>query len=73
MAPQEIQQWLKRMPFVPFRVFVADGQTYDVPDPRDTLITHVFFIIGLDPDERGLCQVSASVQPAQITRIEPIS
>ena len=30
MPPTELQQLLRRQPFVPFRIYMADGSTYDV-------------------------------------------
>ncbi len=30
MPPAELQQLLRRQPFVPFRIYMADGSTYDV-------------------------------------------
>jgi hypothetical protein len=34
MTPSDIQFWLKAQPFIPFRIVMVSGRTYDVPHPE---------------------------------------
>jgi hypothetical protein len=47
MERDKLREWLKRQPFQPFRVHVADGRKYDVRFPRMNLLAQTFIKIGI--------------------------
>jgi hypothetical protein len=51
MRPEEIKELLDRDPFLPFRVFLADGQTFDVTRPHAVALGRTGMFIVL-PDDR---------------------
>ena len=51
MEPDKLREWLKRKPFQPFRVHVADGRKYDVRFPRMNLLAQTFIKIGIPAPE----------------------
>jgi hypothetical protein len=80
MDPVKLSQLLHRQPFVPFRVVLKDGQTYDVRHG------HLAFVRGgyLDiyapaPDEpepirpHPICEHQAFVGLGEIDRVEELS
>ena len=73
MAPQDILRHLKRTPFRPFRLFVSDGATFDVPDPFIVQIELTQVAVGVDfDDETGLPRKSVYLAPNHVTRVEPL-
>lgn len=51
MTIQEIQRVHSAQPFQPFRIMVADGQTYDVRHPENLAFTGKGRIIGIAMDD----------------------
>lgn len=74
MPLEEVMQFLRRSPFVPFRVYVTDGAAYDVRHPELVLPGARFVEIGIaaDPNQMYFDRV-VSVDLLHITRLEPMS
>jgi hypothetical protein len=72
MHPAEIRRHVRQQPFLPVRVFVSDGSTYDVHDPEYVYIDRREVAIGLEIGEGGVPQRTAYIDPVHITRIEPL-
>jgi hypothetical protein len=71
MPPQEVRKLVLDKPFIPFRIFVSDGSTYDVHDPADIIVGMLRIEIGIEPDEEsGLFKNTARLAPNHITRTE---
>ena len=52
MRPEDIQAFLKKEPFQPFRLTLTDGRTYDVRHPELAMVGRSTLIIGLPaPDD----------------------
>jgi hypothetical protein len=50
MRPEELMQLLRRRPFVPLRLHMTDGQTYDIRHPDNVLVLRSRVDIGMTPD-----------------------
>lgn len=73
MPPQEIKKVLVEKPFIPFRLYVSDGSSYDVLDPADAYVDMLYVSVGLEPDaESGLFRRSVRISPNHVTRILPL-
>jgi len=75
MERSTLYEWLKRRPFQPFRVHVADGRTFEITRPRTNLLAQTFIKIGIaDPEDSGplSCDYTVYVPLAQITQLEPL-
>jgi hypothetical protein len=76
MQGETLHQWLKRRPFQPFRVYLADGRMFDIRYPRMNLLGRTFIKIGIpeanSPDPL-ICDHTEYVPLTQITRLEPLS
>jgi hypothetical protein len=51
MSGEELMQLLRRRPFVPLRLHMTDGQTYDIRHPDNVLVlrSRVDIGVGADP------------------------
>lgn len=50
MPPEELREYLRRQPFVPFRIHTTDGRTFDVRHPDMVLVMSRVLVVGiLDP------------------------
>ena len=73
MAPQEIRKALTERPFMPFRLHISDGSTFDVLDSADAYVDLLAVLVGTDPDdESGLFRKRVRISPNHVTRIEPL-
>jgi hypothetical protein len=70
-----LRQWLNRIPFQPFRVYVADGRIYNVRHPRTNLLAHTFIKIGVPAPDLPIdsCDHTEYVALKDITRLEPLN
>ncbi|HUY36276.1 MAG TPA: hypothetical protein VMV69_26295 [Pirellulales bacterium] len=50
MRAEELTELLRTQPFVPLRIHLSDGQTYDVRHPDLVLVLRQRVDIGLKPD-----------------------
>ncbi len=76
MQRETLREWLKREPFQPFRVHLADGRTYDVRYPRMNLLAQTFIKIGipmLGSTNPIVCDHTEYVRLDEITRLEPLA
>jgi len=75
MQRDTLQEWLKRRPFQAFRVYLADGRTFDIRYPRMNLLAQTFIKIGIpEPNSTDplICDYTEYVPLAQITQLEPL-
>jgi hypothetical protein len=50
MTPNQMRELLRKQPFEPFRIHLADGTTLEIRYPRLNLVTEQTFVIGIsDP------------------------
>lgn len=74
MAPREIRAILKEQPFEGIRIFISDGEVYDVRHPDMVFVTARRIYIAMPPLKDGVpAGQTASVDPLHITRVEPIN
>lgn len=72
MAPHEIREQIRRRPFQPFRVHLANGSSYEVYHPELILVTQTLVVIANATDEDEIPADKAFCDPYQITHIEPL-
>lgn len=74
MAPEELATALRRHPFVPFRVTLTEGSSYEIRHPELCMAGRRSAIIGLaspgDPDL--LFERSVTVDLLHIVKLEPL-
>ncbi len=74
VAPEELAAALRRRPFVPFRITLTEGSTYEVRHPELCLAGRRSAVIGFpapgDPDL--LYERSVTVDLLHVVKLEPI-
>jgi hypothetical protein len=72
--PEEIRNFLKATPFVPFRVHTGDGKHLDVQHPEMAMLTRMALVVGRSvSDPTQDIPVRADfVSPLHIVRLEPL-
>ncbi len=53
MRPEDIRELRDAQPFVPFRIFLTAGKSYDVPHPDFVMIARTVIDIGVSRTRRG--------------------
>jgi len=74
MNPQEIRDFLRASPFVPFRVYTSDGQKLDIQHPEMAFVTRSILYIGKaaqDPT-KDIPSRAESVSMLHVVRLEPL-
>ena len=72
MPPNVILSHVRKQPFVPFRIYISDGASYDVPHPEMIFVTATTIVIAVPPITEGVPERSVLCDPIHVTRIEPI-
>ncbi len=71
MRPEDIKEWRDTEPFIPFRLCLTDGKSYDVPHRDFLFIARHVLEIGLEGDtERGIPDEVVRISPLHVVRIE---
>lgn len=73
MAPQDLLRRLRDKPFVPFRLFLTDGKTYDVTEETYAVMMPTELVLGFDLDDSGLPKRGAYISPNHVVRVEPLA
>ncbi len=72
MLLQDVLPWLRRRPFRPFRLRLADGGAYEVRHPdqvRSTQTALTILVLGGDPEAE---EAYDTVDLFHVTRIQPM-
>ncbi len=75
MTPYEIKAQLRTQPFQGIRIYISDGESYEVAHPDMVLVTSSIVQIALPPvDDHGIpTGGSVYVDPVHVTRIQPLN
>lgn len=73
MRAEDLMEMLRKRPFVPFRIYMTDGQTYDIVHPEAVLVLRSRAVIGLRPDpETKIADWSEDIALVHIVRTSAI-
>ncbi len=73
MRPEELLELLRTRPFVPLRIHMTDGQTYDLAHPDNVLVLRQRVDIGMRPDPAtGVLERVEHCSLLHIVRIEEL-
>jgi hypothetical protein len=73
MKPEEIQQMRVREPFMPFRIRLKDGRSFEVLRRDLLLVTPHTLSIGIEVDPvDGLPERIVHVSPSAVVGVEPL-
>jgi hypothetical protein len=73
MRAEELTELLRTQPFVPLRIHLTDGQSYDIRHPDWVLVLRQRVDIGLQPDPgTGVLERVAHYSLLHIVRVEEL-
>lgn len=67
MRPEDIRDFNRREPFLPYRIVTTDGKTYDIAHPDQVLVSRSRVVIG---DQTGISENFDHVALIHIVRVE---
>jgi hypothetical protein len=71
MRPEDIRELRDAQPFVPFRICLTDGKSYDVPHCDFLMISRAVIDVGIShQSEPGIYDQIVRVSPLHIVRVE---
>lgn len=50
MAPEQLRDLLRRQPFLPIRLHISDGTSYDIRHPDKALLTRSTIDVGIEEE-----------------------
>jgi len=71
MRPDDLYEFTRKRPFMAFRIYVSDGETYDVRHPDQVIVLRSRIIIGV-VGKRRIPEHVQHVSLIHITRIEEL-
>jgi hypothetical protein len=72
MHAVEFMELLKRKPFIPLRIHMSDGVTYDIFHPDNIIVGHQRIDIGRSPEPHGVVDRVDYCALQHVVRIEEI-
>jgi hypothetical protein len=69
---EQIREYLTAKDFVPFRLHLSDGATYDIPSRDHAMVSQNFVEVGVNPNAKGIVQRIVRCALVHITQIEEL-
>ena len=73
MTVQTFRELLTQQPFLPFRLVMSSGQTYEVRHPEMAWLTRTDILVGIDETDEGVPANFRICSLLHVTAIEPLS
>lgn len=71
MNAEELRKELRRQPFVPLRIYLSDGKTYDVKHPEMVFLTRSWMYVGVESKlGSGVAEDHDLVSLMHVVRVE---
>ena len=69
----EFKQLLRQRPFIPLRIHMSDGTTYDIFHPDNLLVLQSRIDIGMGADPQGVLDRVEHCSLEQLVRVEELA
>ncbi len=73
MTGKDLLKRVREQPFVPFRVVISEGASYEVRHPDQIMVRRDSAVIGLPSDDEGLMDNSVVVDLMYVISLDPIA
>jgi hypothetical protein len=70
---KDLLKRVREQPFVPFRVVISEGASYEVRHPDQIMVRRDSAVIGLPSDEDGLVDATVMVDLIYVISLDPIA
>lgn len=71
MRPEDIRQFTRAQPFIPYRLHIAGGQTYDIRHPDQVIVLRSRLVIGVGGDN-SIPERTEHIALIHIVRVEEL-
>jgi len=72
MTVQTFRELLTKQPFVPFRLIMSSGKSYEVRHPEMAWLTRTDILVGVDETDEGVPAEFRICSLLHVTSIEPL-
>jgi hypothetical protein len=73
MRPDDLLSWVKAVPFVPFRIRLNSGRTFDIPHPEMLKVGRTtFYVFSYVGDGTDVVEKMEMVSPLLVESVEPM-
>ncbi len=72
MTPEEFEDYLKRQPFMPFRIHMSNGRTHDVRHPEIAIVTMDAVVVGVHEEGERYPRFTRTLALINVNELEPI-
>jgi hypothetical protein len=72
MHPDEVFAAVRRKPFVPFRLHISDGSSFDVLHPDLALVTRRSVILAMSGDPTQIPERAITIAMVHVTGLEDL-
>jgi hypothetical protein len=72
VRPDDLLRFIRRRPFEPFRIHIADGTVYDIRGPEMAFVQRSTVDVAVPLANQSDALMEVTVALLHITRIEPI-
>jgi hypothetical protein len=73
MHPDELLRMVRRQPFVPFRLHVSDGSSYEVRHPEMVLVTRRAAVLAVPDNPTQPAERVVIVAMVHVSRLEELT
>ncbi len=73
MHPDDLLSAVRRQPFVPFRLHVSDGSSYDVRHPETILVSRRAAVLAIPDDPAHPAERLVTVAIIHVSRFEELT
>ncbi|HEV2946752.1 MAG TPA: hypothetical protein VGX70_05215 [Gemmataceae bacterium] len=73
MHPDELLRMVRRQPFVPFRLHVSDGSSYEVRHPEMVLVTRRAAVLAMPDNPTQPAERVVTVAMVHVSRLEELT
>ncbi len=71
MRPEDLHEFTRRRPFLPYRLFTTDGRTYEIRHPDLVIVLRSRIVIGVGGED-GVPDHTEHIALLHIVRIEEL-
>ncbi len=71
MTAETLRDWLRRRPFLPFRIKTSDGDAYEIRHPEMAFVTRAEVVVGI-AERDGIPARHRTLSLLHVTAVEPL-
>ncbi|MEX2316835.1 MAG: hypothetical protein WD669_06775 [Pirellulales bacterium] len=73
MTPEELEEYLRRQPFMAFRIHMNNGRTHEVRHPEMAIVTMDAVVVGVHEEGERYPRFTRTLALMNIDELEPLA